>query len=287
MRLQFPRRLSSASLALRIVFATMFSVYFISNLREGNSLLDGTASAVPNRAPRTWALAPEISGITADPTSKMTFTFITHAAEKNNSVFSPDKGKLNILLDGKSVGREEFSIEPTGASWTAKGKSSLQTPDGKSAVVNGTLILQPDGSPISYDWIYQADKTNSAHVTFANGVAKTTLQMQGARPFDQENSFGSPHIAILDNNLYHQYAVLARVYDWSRRGTQTIPVLIPQELTPGTITVDWAGAVSAEGKSYEGLKVTTADLEVILYLDSNHKLIRLEVPSAKVAVVRE
>ncbi|HEY1482535.1 MAG TPA: hypothetical protein VGF19_07430 [Candidatus Acidoferrum sp.] len=235
----------------------------------------GTASAVPFTSRLLGALASE--GL----------TFTTHAADKSNSVFSPDKGKLNILLDGKSVGREEFSIEPTGATWTAKGKSSLQTPDGKSAVVNGTLILNPDGSPASYDWIAQADKTNSAHVTFVNGTAKTTLQMQGAHPFDQENSFGTPRIVVLDNNLYHQYIVLARVYDWARRGTQSFPVLIPQELTPGTISVDWTGAVTAEGKSYEGLKVTTSDIEVILYLDSNHKLIRLEVPSAKVSVVRE
>jgi hypothetical protein len=213
-------------------------------------------------------------------------TFTTHAADKN-SVFSSDKGKLNILLDGKSVGHEEFSIEPVGTNWTAKGKSSLVTPDGKSTIVTGTLVLQPDGSPVSYDWVSQADKTNSAHVNFVNGVAKTTLQMQGAHPFDQENSFGNPHIVVLDNNLYHQYAVLARVYDWTRRGTQSFPVLIPQELTPGTISVDWAGAVSAEGKSYEGLKVTTADLEVTLFLDSNHKLMRLEVPSAKAAIVRE
>jgi hypothetical protein len=214
-------------------------------------------------------------------------TFITRAADKSSSVLASDKGKLNILLDGKSVGHEEFSIEPAGTNWTAKGKSSLLTPDGKSTTVTGTLVLQPDGSPVSYDWVSQADKTNSAHVVFTNGVAKTTLQMQGARPFDQENSFGNPHIVVLDNNLYHQYAILARVYDWSRRGTQTFPVLIPQELTPGTISVDWAGAVSAEGKSYEGLKVTTADLEVTLFLDSNHKLMRLEVPSAKAAIVRE
>jgi hypothetical protein len=33
--------------------------------------------------------------------------------------------------------------------------------------------------------------------------------------------------------------------------------------------------------------VATSDLEVLLYLDSNHRLMRLEVPSAKVAVVRD
>jgi hypothetical protein len=91
----------------------------------------------------------------------------------------------------------------------------------------------------------------------------------------------------LDNNLYHQYAVLAHIYDWSKRGAQTFPVLIPQDRTPGSIIVEATGALSAEGKSYEGLRVTTSDLEVMLYLDATHQMQRLEVPAAKVSVVRE
>ncbi len=218
------------------------------------------------------------------------FGLLAHAAQKKgpaSSVFSPDKGKFNILLEGKSVGREEFEITPSGGGWIAKGTTKINPPQGASSTVTGTLTLQPDGVPISYEWTSQAEKNNSAHILFANGVAKITLQMQGAHAFEQDLSFGSPLIVVLDNNLYHQYAVLARLYDWSRRGTQSYSVLIPQELTPGTVSVDWAGAVSADGKAYEGLKVTTSDLEITLYLDSNHRLMRLEVPSAKVAVVRE
>lgn len=222
--------------------------------------------------------------------SLFAFGLTAHGAQKKGpagSVFAPDKGKLNILLDGKSVGREEFEIVSSGGGWTAKGTTKINPPQGASSTVTGTLTLQPDGTPISYEWSSQAEKNNGAHILFANGVAKITLQMQGAHSFEQDISFNSPLIAVLDNNLYHQYAVLARLYDWSRRGTQTYSVLIPQELTPGTISVDWAGAVNADGKSYEGLKVTTSDLEIVLYLDSNHRLMRLEVPSAKVVVVRE
>jgi len=211
------------------------------------------------------------------------------AADKKpgGSVFTADKGKFNILLDGKSMGREEFTIEAAGAGWVAKGSTSLQTPDGKSAKVTGNLTLQPDGIPVSYNWTSQTDKNNSATIAFVNGVAKTTLQVQGANPYQQENSFNSPRIAVLDNNLYHQYEILAQIYDWSKRGAQSFPVLIPQDLTPGTITVESTGNATADGKSYEALKVTTTDLEIRLFLDSNHKLHRLEVPSSKVVVARE
>ena len=212
---------------------------------------------------------------------------VTVKAAPGPAVFSPDKGILTIQLEGKTVGSEQFELSPSGNEWVAKGTTELNVPGASTTHVSGTLMLQPDGSPISYDWTSQADKTNGAHITFTNGVAKITLEMQGARPFQQDLSFNAPLIAVLDNNLYHQYALLARVYDWSKRGTQTFPVLIPQDLTPGSITVESTGNSSVDGKPYEGLRVTTTDLEVLLLLDSNHRLMRLEVPSAKVSVIRQ
>jgi hypothetical protein len=210
------------------------------------------------------------------------------AAQKNTSgVFALDKGKLTIKLDGQTVGHEDFEIVPFGAGWRAKGIADIKPPEGAASKISGTLALQPDGAPVSYEWTSQAEKNNGAHIVFANGVAKITLEMQGARPYEQTLSFNTPLVAVLDNNLYHQYAVLARVYDWSKRGAQTFPVIIPQELTPGTITVESTGPASADGKPYEGLKVTSSDLEILLLLDNNHRLMRLEVPAAKVSVIRE
>jgi len=210
-----------------------------------------------------------------------------HAQKKEaNSALQPDKGKFSLLVDGKSMGQEEFEIAPSGAGWMARGTTTIKTETGDTKVT-GNLTLQPDGAPVAYDWTAQTDKTNGAHILFANGTAKITLQMQGARPYEQDLSFGTPLVAVLDNNLYHQYAVLARLYDWSKGGTQQLPVLIPQELTPGSISLESTGSASEGGKAYEGLRVTTGDLEILLLLDSKHKLMRLEVPTAKVSVVRE
>jgi hypothetical protein len=215
---------------------------------------------------------------------------LASAAQKKGpagSILVADKGKFKIVVDGNTVGHEDFEIAPSGGGWTAKATTHLSPVGAPPAVVTGNLTLQPDGAPISYDWSSQADKSNSAHILFANGIAKMTIQLQGAHPFEQELTFNSPLIVVLDDNLYCQYAILARIYNWSSRGTQTFPVLVPQELLPGTITVDWAGAVSADGKTYEGLKVITSDIQVILFLDPNHRLMRIEVPASKAAVVRE
>lgn len=213
------------------------------------------------------------------------------AAQKKSTagsgVLVQDRGSFNIKLAGQTVGREEFEIAPSGGGWLAKGTANIKPPEGTASKVTGSLTLQSDGAPISYDWTAQTDKTSGAHIAFDNGIARITLGMPGARPFQQDLAFGNPLIAVLDNNLYYQYGVLARIYDWSKGGEQTFPVLIPQELTPGSVNVLSTGAATAGGKTYEGLKVTTADLEILLLLDSAHRLIRLEVPNAKVSVIRE
>lgn len=219
-----------------------------------------------------------VAAFAAIPTQK------TSAA---SNIFIPDKGKFTIQVDGQTVAHETFEIAPAGAGWVAKGTTELKVPQTAPSTISGTLTMQPDGTPISYEWSSQAEKTNGAHILFANGIAKVTLEMQGARPFEQDMAFGAPLVAILDNNLYHQYAILARLYDWQKRGPQTFPVLIPQELTPGSITVEATGSATTGGKSYEGLRATTSDLEVLLYLDKEHRLDRLEVPSAKVTILRE
>jgi len=210
-----------------------------------------------------------------------------NAATHGASVFAKDGGKLTIKLDGQTVGHEEFEITPSASGWLAKGSAEIKPSQAPASKVTGSLSLQSDGAPVSYQWTSHAEKSNSASILFADGIAKMTLQMQGAHPFDQTFTFGTPLVAVLDNNLYHQYAVLARLYDWSKRGPQTFPVLIPQELMPGSITAESTGSATVNGTSYEGLRVNTTDLEIDLYLDSNHRLMRLEVPSAKVSVVRE
>jgi len=200
-------------------------------------------------------------------------------------LFEGDKGRFRIMVNGQPVGKEEFEIAPNNGKWIARGTTDAQTAKGVMHVT-GALELQPDGTPIRYEWSTQGAKKASAVVTFAGTTARIELHLENARPFTQEFTFSSPRIAVLDNNLNYQYAVLARLYDWNKKGPQTFPVLVPQELTPGTATVESLGKQGAGGKSLEELRVKTEDNEVDLYLDGS-RLLRILVPSANAEVVRE
>ena len=203
------------------------------------------------------------------------------------SVFTPDKGKFRIVLDGNIVGTEDFEISPAGEIWTARGSTTAHVPGGTDIKATGQLKLSADGAPTHYDWSAQLQKKATGLVEFVNSTAKCSIDLGTGSPIIKEFTFTSPRVAVLDNNLYYQYAVLAQIYDWKAGGKQTFPVLIPQDMVPGSITVESAGPQLVENATYESLRVNSTDLEILLYVDANHRMVRLDVPSSKVTIKRE
>jgi len=203
------------------------------------------------------------------------------------TAFSPDKGKFRIVIDGKPVGSEDFELAPARDSWLVHDSTSAHSPDGTDIKATGQLRIAPDGTPLHYEWTAQTKKKASGVVDFTGSNAKSSIDLGAAAPFVQDFSFNSPRVAILDNNLYYQYAILALLYDRRVGGKQDFPVLIPQDSTPGSISVESLGAQQVDGAKYDTLRVSSADLEIMLYLDANHHLARLDVPASKVTIARE
>jgi hypothetical protein len=225
--------------------------------------------------------------------ARATFAAHAHRASSAASVrpapgglqLVPDKGKFKILANGKEAGQEEFEITPSNGDWIVRGTSTIQTDKG-AAHINGTLELHADGSPVRYDWTTDGDKKAAASVTFSGRQASIDLNMANTQPYTQQLTFSSTPIAVLDNNLYDQYAVLAGLYDWSKGGVQTFSVLVPQSLTPGSVSVESVGKQDSEGKQMDELVVKSDDLELDLFLDKG-RLMRIVAPDSNAEIVRE
>jgi hypothetical protein len=229
-------------------------------------------------------LAVVIAGVLSAG-SPLRTPFSVAAAANKLAPLVADKGKFRIMVNGQAVGKEEFEITPAGADWTAHAISEIQTPQGVTKV-NGTLTVHPDGTPVHYDWSTQGLKKASSTIAFSGTGASVELHIEGARPFAQDFTFNTPLVSVLDNNLYHQYELLARLYNREAKGSQTFSVLVPQEMTPGSVTVDSLGKQDAGGKQLEELRVRTEDNEIDLYLDGQ-KLMRLVAPAANAEIVRD
>lgn len=198
-----------------------------------------------------------------------------------------EKGKLRIVVDGQPAGIEEYQISSAGADWTSRGDVKIQAPGtNTTARLNSTLRLGAQNNPLSYDWSLETGKKISGRVVFDGGTASVELRQEGAAPFTQQHMFSDARVVILDNNFYHHYAILGRLYDWDKKGAQTFSVYIPQETLPGTITLESAGNQEVDGAKYDLLRLRTADLEMFLFFDKQ-RLMRITVPGSKVMVVRE
>lgn len=127
---------------------------------------------------------------------------------------------------------------------------------------------------------------NRFTVTVTREAETRNLQVRPA-PFTQQFFFDSGRVVILDNNLYHHYAILAWLYDWEKKGAQPFNVLIPQDLTPGSVTVEATGQREVGGTRYDVLRMRAADLEVDLFVDRSKRLMRIEVPGSQAEVIRE
>ncbi|MGH9684049.1 MAG: hypothetical protein ACRD4S_10630 [Candidatus Acidiferrales bacterium] len=230
------------------------------------------------------AAAPKIS-LASDSVGALLARTVAKPPASPPSVLTSDKGKLRILVNGQDVGKEDFDIAPGGGGWVAHGTTEIQSAQG-AMHVTGTLTLHDDGTPVRYEWSTSGPKKASSTIEFNGASASVDLRLQGARPYTQQFTFTSPRVVILDNNLYYQYSILAHLYDWSQKGTQSFSVLVPQEMTPGTVTVQSVGKQDVNGKKLDELVVKTEDIELDLYLD-NLRLMRIVVPSSNAEILRQ
>lgn len=196
--------------------------------------------------------------------------------------FADDRGHFEISVNGQKVGSEDFSISKDGSSWVAKGSTDLHSAAG-TAKVTGELHLSPTGAPLKYIWTSDTGKKASSTTTFDGSTAKMATTVAGAANPIKQDFFFKPPVVILDNNLYHQYAILARLYNWPAGGPQNFNVLIPQEHMPGSVTVELLNPENG----LQQLRVHTADLDVLLFTDNSHKLVRVSVPTAHAEIVRK
>lgn len=206
-------------------------------------------------------------------------------ASDQKAQLAEDRGRFEITVNGSKVGNEEFSVSKEGAGWVIKGSTELHSATG-SGKVSGELHLSAAGAPTRYDWSTDSPKKVTSNTTFEGSEAKMSTTIGGQKPIKQDFYFAPP-VVILDNNLYHQYEVIARIYNWSARGPQNFSVLIPQEHMPGSVTVEAMPVGAATGAAADQLRVHSSDLDLLLFMDSTHRLMRISVPSVNAEIVRK
>lgn len=203
------------------------------------------------------------------------------------------EGVLIITAGGEIIGRERYKLSVRGNAIEVSGTVELRVGT-ESLHQSSRMTLNRNGEPQSYEWKMKEPVSRTVKVKFDGGSAFVDFPSepieQGGRD-SKEFRFETGRVALLDINFFHHYILLARLYDFTAGGPQTLPVLIPQSYQPGNLTVEFVDLedlVTASGTvSARRLDITTPDNLIHMWLGEGDRFLRLTVPAAGVTVEPE
>ena len=180
-----------------------------------------------------------------------------------------ESGQFEVSLNGQRIGTEQFSILRSGDGFLATGRMRFQV-DGQSVEAESRMELDAALHPVSYEY-----RSGSRRISVDVGpeTAEVEITVDGETT-SVDVRFPSDGM-IVDDNLFHHYLLL--LHRLGAAGGE-ISVLVPQQLTMGTLRVEPAG-----DRTYE---VVSENLRLRASTDEEGRLVRLVAPDSSVVVER-
>lgn len=204
-----------------------------------------------------------------------------------------ESGSFKIFFGGEEIGQERFQIAEEGSRIKASAETRLTVERDQEKVVfviRPVLQFSRFFEPISYEVIQEAGSNRTkARVNF--GPNSSEAVYDSGKETDTRQIALRKDVMILDDNVFHQYIILAKRYDFAKGGIQEFSAFVPQQFIAGSVSVSDKGMESVQvgGRSLrlQHLLVDTGELQIDLWLNEKRELLKLAVPKSNVEVVRE
>lgn len=189
-----------------------------------------------------------------------------------------DQGTFRIEVHGQTIGTESFALRTSGDGISAQSQIHYQGPSG-SVEQSATLRLGPNLHLIHYQW-----RQSQARVDVEADADHLSAHYRDVKGHVKEYAFYMPPTtAILDDNFYLFWQLLADRYDRAKGGVQNIRVFVPHTGDPGTVRLE-SRPSPAPGVFLLQAQTDQATIEISM---KGSQLERLEMPSAGLTVVRD
>lgn len=201
-----------------------------------------------------------------------------------------DDGTFRLLVAGREVGRETFSIRRAGegeaAVTIAQGRVVRSDPGSAGEVTSNLQVTGPALRPSSYQLEVRGDDREriTGRVTGGRFSARIT---SSAGEMMREYLAGEGAVVIDDGIAHHHYFLGGL----GRAGDFTVPVIVPRRSRQISANVRNAGSASIE---VGGATVSATHLVVQfsegpvrhVYIDEAGRVLRVEIPDQDFAAVR-
>ncbi len=202
-----------------------------------------------------------------------------------------EEGVFKIYLNGKELGTEKYWISVAPESASSGSTLNFRNPYNQRQRIQLETKLQMTDRyvPQSYELKSDVDGKKGAVLgEFGPNEAMFTYSKDGV-PRKQGVLVGKA-FTVLDTNVFHHYAFLARLYDYSSGKEQQFEVVIPQEYDSGTLKITelTRETIAVHGKRIQAhhLQVDSGSLLLDLWSDDSHVLYKISVPSKGLEVLR-
>lgn len=236
--------------------------------------------------------------------SLLLLTSLSFAGGKasNKPVTVVDEGSFGIFQNGQRVATETFIIRQYPDSNITS--SQLHSEPGASTRLEQTsdLTLLPDGTLSRYEWKQLAPVRSSATVEPGDQVLVLHSTVAEGKPIADQTFFLASQTFILDDYFFSTREVLLWRYLTSsckpRPGgdgcdliRQRFPVLIPRQRISSQVYVEFKGyddtPLNGRPQHLRHFVIQTEGPEWHLWLDPNHKLLRISIPENNTEILRQ
>jgi hypothetical protein len=205
---------------------------------------------------------------------------------------SREESQFSINIAGHEVGREKFTIVTSAETISSNSILEFQENGNKGHKMKIETQLTADAQFVPKAYQLKTDIDGQKGLirgTFAPAEAMFEISGSGA-PIKNGLLVGD-HYQILDSNVFHHYAFIARAFDLNgNEKPQSFEVVVPQELDRGVLKVSNAGmektSLRGKTKNLYHLKVDSGQLRLDLWVDEHKILHKIEIPGKKIEITR-
>jgi hypothetical protein len=216
---------------------------------------------------------------------------------KNNSKETKlvDAGSFGVFLKGRRVATETFSIQQN--SEYSVTTSDVKLEDGTTQ--SSELQIFPNGNLRRYVWRELAPEKAQSVIEPGDQILTQSITVGSEKPRTQPYILPASTI-VLDDYFFVHRELLA----WRYLGSGCVPgaaqcslakaqmgIIVPRQQTPSLITMEYKGRekVTVRGVEQElsAFLLKSDDQEWQLWLNDQHKLVRILIASADTEVLRD
>jgi hypothetical protein len=201
-----------------------------------------------------------------------------------------DQGTYRLLVNNREVGTETFTLRQSGtgadAVLIAGGRVVLDGAAGAQQIASEIRLSGVQLRPASYDITVEgADAQRIAGRLVGSRFSARIRSEAGEAGREYLVSEGA---VVLDEAVAHHYYFLARRLD---AATARVPVLLPRQSRQvwAEVAVTGTESIQIGGQSLQARRVVVrpeGELERIIWIDAQGRVLRLEIPARSYAAVR-